>query len=81
MKSDTNIFATNQFSYPMIGLLIATVTLLVLTVIISSAVSAFDPNATKYVFVKKWGSKVQEMDNLCEYMTLTSILQKHVSMR
>ncbi|MGA8917016.1 MAG: hypothetical protein WB474_13600 [Nitrososphaeraceae archaeon] len=39
MKSDTNIFATNQFSYPMMGLLIATVTLLVLTVVIYSAVS------------------------------------------
>ena len=39
MKSDTNIFASNQFSYPMIGLLIATVTLLVLTVIIYSAVT------------------------------------------
>ena len=57
MKSDTNIFTSNQFSYPMIGLLIATVTLLVLTVVISSAVSAFDPNTTKYVFVKKWGSR------------------------
>jgi DNA-binding beta-propeller fold protein YncE len=57
MKSDTNIFTSNQFSCPMIGLLIATVTLLVLTVVISSAVSAFDPNATKYVFVKKWGSR------------------------
>lgn len=31
--------------------------LLSLSVILFSSVNAFDPNATKYVFVKKWGSR------------------------
>jgi len=56
MKSDTVISAFNQNSYLMIGLL-AAMTLLVLTVVVCSTVSAFDPNATEYEFVKKWGSR------------------------
>src|SRR6266540_3033621 len=48
--------STNRYTYLSIGLLI-TLSLLILSVILYSSVSAFDPNATKYVFVKKWGSR------------------------
>jgi DNA-binding beta-propeller fold protein YncE len=37
--------------------LILIVGVLSLSVILFSSVNAFDPNATKYVFVKKWGSR------------------------
>ena len=37
--------------------LLLTIGLLFLSVIVFSSVNAFDPNATKYVFVKKWGSE------------------------
>src|SRR6266496_5642 len=48
--------STNRYTYLSIGLLI-TLALIFLSVILFSSVSAFDPNATKYVFVKKWGSR------------------------
>jgi DNA-binding beta-propeller fold protein YncE len=56
MKTRIIISTSDRHPYLMIGLLVA-VSLSVLTVVVSSTVSAFDPNATKYEFVKKWGSR------------------------
>lgn len=56
MKANIIIPNTNHHDYLTIGLLI-TVSLFFLSVILFSSVNAFDPNATKYVFVKKWGSR------------------------
>jgi hypothetical protein len=56
MKTRIIISTSDRHPFFMIGLLTA-VSSLVLTVVVSSTVSAFDPNATKYEFVKKWGSK------------------------
>jgi DNA-binding beta-propeller fold protein YncE len=53
---DSIISISNQHPYLLIGVLL-TASLLVLALILSSTVSAFDPNATKYEFVKKWGSR------------------------
>lgn len=37
--------------------MLAAVCLLFSSVILFSSANAFDPNATKYVFMKKWGSR------------------------
>ena len=56
MKTDSINHSTYRYIVLTVSLLIG-ISLLILSVILFSSVSAFDPNATKYVFVKKWGSR------------------------
>ena len=55
-NNNNNICNTNQYTYLTISLVITT-GLLVLSVVLPSTASAFDPNATKYELIKIWGSK------------------------
>ena len=45
-------YTPNRFN-----ILISTIAFLVLSIILFSSVSAFNPNATKYELIKFWGSK------------------------
>src|SRR4249920_293292 len=56
MKINNIIGYTNQYTYLTICLLLV-IGFFILFILLSNAVGAFDPNATKYELVNKWGSK------------------------
>jgi tripartite motif-containing protein 71 len=52
-----NVYYRNKSKHIIICYLILGIVSLFLYLVLNSSVFAFDPNATKYVFVKKWGSR------------------------